>query len=402
MERNGKNKIIALSGQPVSGKGTTVKTLVKKLIEQGYKEENIHIEATGTAFRNYFNKVIEFIRNINNKEELMQLAQTEELKKIFESEEYRKIFSSSIALLQQQGKDFSNFTIEDANNMEELGEIRKIIDTLIDNGMKEKGQEINKVERPNEIWIIDSRLAFHNVPEAFSVRLTCKPDIAAKRLMNDTTRGNEDNKYETIEQAKEARENRRLGEQERYMQRYGVDLENPDNYDLIIDTSYSTIEDISETILTCLDYYKDGKYFAKTWASPKVFLPLQDERMTFSKALYTFEEIADSIKENGYLPSQPIDTIEVDGYKYIVEGHHRNFAQTYLGNTLIPYEQIAKDDEIMSIYGGNTARERSKALNISYLRGHEGIICASDPNFKYEDIYPDIVEHIKEVQEEVR
>ena len=79
-----------------------------------------------------------------------------------------------------------------------------------------------------------------------------------------------------------------------------------------------------------------------------------------------------------------------------------SFAQTYFGNTLTPEEQIAKDDEIMSIYGGNTARERSKALNISYLRGHEGIICASDPNFKYEDIYPDIVEHIKEVQEEVR
>ena len=45
-------------------------------------------------------------------------------------------------------------------------------DTLIDEGIKRTGEEINSVNRPDEIWIVDSRLAFSNIPDAFSVRLT--------------------------------------------------------------------------------------------------------------------------------------------------------------------------------------------------------------------------------------
>ena len=50
-----KNKIITISGQPVTGKGTTVKRIIEKLSEQGYSEENIHVITTGHEFRNYFN-----------------------------------------------------------------------------------------------------------------------------------------------------------------------------------------------------------------------------------------------------------------------------------------------------------------------------------------------------------
>lgn len=55
--------------------------------------------------------------------------------------------------------------------------------------MKQKGEAINREPHPNEIWIIDSRLAFNNIPDAFSVRLTTNADIAGKRLFNDKTRG---------------------------------------------------------------------------------------------------------------------------------------------------------------------------------------------------------------------
>lgn len=87
-------------------------------------------------------------------------------------------------------------------------------------------------------------------------------------------RGEED-KYTSIEEAKEEREERRISEIEKYKERYGVDLENPENYDLIIDTSYSNVEDIANTILECERYYEKGEKFGKTWGSPKIFLPLQ-------------------------------------------------------------------------------------------------------------------------------
>ena len=66
MENEIKNRIIAISGEPVSGKGTTIKKITELLIKNGYKEENIHIISTGHKFREYFEKILYFIRNKDN------------------------------------------------------------------------------------------------------------------------------------------------------------------------------------------------------------------------------------------------------------------------------------------------------------------------------------------------
>ena len=292
-----RNKIIALSGQPVTGKGTTTKSLIKKLEEQGYESDNIHVISTGNEFRRYFNTLIDFIRNIGNSDELKRISETPEMKDLMSGVKRRLYLIDTISRLKTSGIDLSDFSIEQANNLDELKEIRSVVDELIDEDIKRKGEEINSKERPDEIWIIDSRLAFHNIPEAFSVRLTANPDVAAKRLFNDKSRGKEDSSYTTLEEAKEARENRRLGEQKRYKDRYGVDLEDSNNYDLIIDTSYASINDISDTILNCLDYYIDRKPFVKNWTSPKTLLPLQGIRETYGRATYTFDEMVNIIKK---------------------------------------------------------------------------------------------------------
>lgn len=216
---NIKNKIITLSGEPVSGKGTAVKNLIKKLEELGYSKDQIHLESTGNDFRRYFNSIIDLILNLNNKDELVEICKRDELKQFFDNEDYRKILSKAIANLIKEDADLSCFSIQDANNREDFKEIRSIVDTLIDEKMKEKGKIINQEEHPNEIWIIDSRLAFYNIPEAFSVRLTTKPDVAGKRLYNDKTRGKEDSKYNDIKEATKEREERRIGEKERYLKR---------------------------------------------------------------------------------------------------------------------------------------------------------------------------------------
>lgn len=393
-----KNKIIALSGEPVTGKGTNVKALISKLEKMGYKEENIHLESTGKDFRKYFNSIIEFIRNIDDDKKLKELSELEELKEILDNEEYRKVFIEIISNLKKSNIDFSGFTIEQANNMNELAGIRKIVDTLIDEGMKKKGKIINAEEKPEDIWIIDSRLAFANIPEAFSVRLTSNPDVAGERLFQDSERGAEDSKYQTVEEAKMEREKRRIGENERYKDRYGIDLGDPENYDLIIDTSYSTIDDISDTILICFDKFMEGKQFGKNWTSPKTLLPMQGERETYGKASLDFGEMIESIKNYGYIPSEEIEILEVDGLKYIYEGHHRNFAAGYLGKTLVPFTTIAKDDEMIPGYK-QTARQRSKGLSLNYLFGHEDMIAHSDKEFSYNKIYPGIYKSLREENE---
>lgn len=396
------NKIIALSGQPVTGKGTTVKALIEKLKKQGYSEENIHVIATGHEFRNYFNSISEFIRSYQSAEQMEAFAEDPYLKKLFENKEYREELIETILRLRKNNINIDELTIEQANNLKEFSGLRKIVDTIIDTDMEEKGKEINSTHRPQEIWIVDSRLAFHNIPEAFSIRLTATPEVAAQRLFNDKSRGVEDNKYTTVEQALEAREKRRIGEQKRYLRRYGVDLEKEDNYDLIIDTSFSTIEDISDTILTCLERYTNKRSFTQKWASPKTFLPLQTELETLRKGEFRsgLEEMEEDIRKNGYEPSSSIEIIEVDGIRYLINGHHRNFGQARNGKTLVPYEVLATDEERMPdeyrVMPTETARNRAATLKIGYLCGHEWLI---GETFSYNEVYPGIYDRLKKPDE---
>jgi len=394
------NKIIALSGQPVTGKGTTVKALIEKLKKQGYSEENIHVRETGHEFRAYFDSIFEFIKNYGDLEEIEKLSQNPNLKVFFEKREYRETLADTIIQLKQNQIDFSTLNIENANNMKEFSGLRKVIDNIIDTSVAEMGKEINSKERPDEIWIIDSRLAFHNIPEAFSVRLVSNPQVAAERYFN-AKRGETDS-YNSIEEAYEAREKRRIGEQKRYIKRYGVDLEDESNYNLIIDTSFSTTEDISDTILTCLECYTNKKTFAQKWASPKTFLPLQTELTTLRKgeSKSTFEEMEEEIRNNGYEPSSSIEIIEVDGIRYLINGHHRNYGQARNNKTLVPYEVIAKDDEKMPeeyrFTPKETAKNRASTLRSGYLYGHEWLI---GETFSYNEIYPGIYEKLKEQEE---
>ena len=116
---------------------------------------------------------------------------------------------------------------------------------------------------------------------------------------------------------------------------------------------------------------------------------------TIREATYTLEELEDRIKKNGYDPESSIEVISVDGVKYIIEGHHRNFAAAHAGKQLIPYEVIAQDDEKIPYYGG-IARDRAKYANIGNLYGHEWII---DNNFSYSEVYPERVKEMKEEYE---
>ena len=201
------------------------------------------------------------------------------------------------------------------------------------------------------------------------------------------TRGKED-KYETLEEALEATSERKKGEVERYKMRYGVDLEDENNYNLVIDTSFSDVGDISNTILECFELQKHNRPYGKNWTSPKTLLPIQDVRETAFK----FDEMEASIAKNGFFPEETIDAIQVDGVKFIFDGNHRNFAAGALGRTLVPYLIVGKDDEpmTMSMYGKSTARERIFGFEPKMLYDYEPTFNKPGKAFSYKEIYPEI------------
>lgn len=108
--------------------------------------------------------------------------------------------------------------------------------------------ELTRIGQRDENMVLDSRMAWHFVPDSFKVYLSVQLDSAAERIMRDQ-RGSVEC-YKTVEEAKEKILARKRSENLRYITKYGVDCSNSDNYDLIIDTTHLSPEQVAETIMS--------------------------------------------------------------------------------------------------------------------------------------------------------
>ena len=101
--------------------------------------------------------------------------------------------------------------------------------------------------KTNDNFIIDARLGWYAVPESFKVYLKVDINVAAKRAFEDKERKSSEN-FETIEEQKLDLEKRYKLENERYFKLYGVRKEDESNYDLVIDTTALTPQEVADKI----------------------------------------------------------------------------------------------------------------------------------------------------------
>jgi len=112
---------------------------------------------------------------------------------------------------------------------------------------EEIDSELVKIGRRDENMVLDSRMAWHFVPDTFKVYLTVDLDEAARRIMSDQ-RGKVEC-YSCLDDAKKCLMERKQSENLRYTTKYGVDCSNLDNYDLIIDTTSLPPEQVAAQIM---------------------------------------------------------------------------------------------------------------------------------------------------------
>ena len=122
--------------------------------------------------------------------------------------------------------------------------------------------ELVKISANDEDMAIDSRMAWHFVPGSFKLHLLVDIEVAAKRIMAEN-RGTE--KYPTVETAVEKIKARKASENKRYTEKYNVDPDDLSNYDLVVDTTYATPEEICDLIEKYLNEWKKGNSFNKVW-----------------------------------------------------------------------------------------------------------------------------------------
>lgn len=114
------------------------------------------------------------------------------------------------------------------------------IDEEIDN-------ELTEIGKRDEGMILDSRMAWHFVPQSFKVYLAVEISIAAKRIyyMN---RGKVE-AYTSLEDAQAKILQRKSSENYRYLSKYKVDCSIMENYDLVVDTSSLTPQQVADIIM---------------------------------------------------------------------------------------------------------------------------------------------------------
>lgn len=113
------------------------------------------------------------------------------------------------------------------------------IDELID------GELVRLGAGPDQI-IFDSRMAWHFVQGALKVHLIVDPRVAAQRMAGRAPTSVEG--YDSVTEAQTKAEQRHASELRRFQSTYDVDIDRLRNYDVVIDTSVSGIDELADLV----------------------------------------------------------------------------------------------------------------------------------------------------------
>jgi len=81
--------------------------------------------------------------------------------------------------------------------------------------------------------------------------LTVRDEIAGERIFNDHSRSGE-HKYETVADSIKAAQERHQLEVAHFQKNYNLDIDNKDNFDLVVDTTHLSPEQVCQAILATI------------------------------------------------------------------------------------------------------------------------------------------------------
>lgn len=154
--------------------------------------------------------------------------------------------------------DFPIFSIGDIwdqlaaeKNMSIL-ELQKLAeeDQTIDREVDKKQREIAK--RYDNL-VLDSRLGFMFVPQSVKILLIVNSEIAAKRVFGDRHNRESEKENINLKETAAGMKERRDIEIRRYIKYYDVNVDDKNNFDLVIDTSSKDVEEILSVILDYIE-----------------------------------------------------------------------------------------------------------------------------------------------------
>lgn len=164
-------------------------------------------------------------------------------------------------------------------------------DHYVDDTMAELGRTDEKI-------IFDSRMAWHFVPSSFKIYLYVDVDTATERIFNDVGRVSES--YSDKATARKEIVERRQSEILRYQNFYHCNLDDYSNYDLIVDTSHASRDEVNELVFNSFKAFEEGKEYTKIWLSPKSLILKGDEPDDSGEKLIINKKDGRFVVESGF------------------------------------------------------------------------------------------------------
>lgn len=116
---------------------------------------------------------------------------------------------------------------------------------------QEMDESIARMAREEGKFIADGHVLWHFLPESTKVFLEVDIDEATKRLFDEKRSSEKENK--TLEATKQGLISRAAGEEIRYQKVYGIQYRNLDNFDLVINTTSLSPEEVVDQIINHLE-----------------------------------------------------------------------------------------------------------------------------------------------------
>jgi CMP/dCMP kinase len=132
-------------------------------------------------------------------------------------------------------------------------EVQRDIDLKVDNLLQE-------MYCSEERLVIDSRMAWHWMPNSLKVFLVLDADTAAKRIFNHLQEeGRISEEAGSVQDVRKGIDRRFASEQKRYRALYGVNATDPLNFDIMINTKDNNLETVTAMVVAAYHAWRADK-----------------------------------------------------------------------------------------------------------------------------------------------
>lgn len=111
-------------------------------------------------------------------------------------------------------------------------------------------ERLVQIGKGKERLVIDSRMAFHWIPDSFKVFLDLDLRVGAERTFKHIQEeGRTSQAGSSVEEVYENTVKRRESEQKRYMNLYQVDVTDKAHFDLVVDTGANNLKEVIDIVV---------------------------------------------------------------------------------------------------------------------------------------------------------